>query len=224
MSSAVVFLLSFLTFLGVAASNINPPIPVPYVEPGVLYELGGTFDESSVTLETVFNPFCPDSEWAWYVLKDVSANYGTDLALVIHIFPMPYLINSYMASQGFYLIEEHVSQAASLEYLEATWRQASNFSNSNTADMTTFQIYDALADLAVEATGIDKDFFIPNLPSYSGDTVRAWKYAVTRKSAGTPWFYVNGVDLTVNSNDVRLTYDDWIEFLDPFFDDTKNRS
>ena len=39
-----------------------------------------------------------------------------------------------------------------------------------------------VADMAVESTGIDKDFFMQNLWDYQGQTVRAWKYGATSKA------------------------------------------
>ena len=54
-----------------ACRNINPVIPILPREPGVLYNGGGTLDTATVRLEAVMEVTCPESGYAWEILKQV---------------------------------------------------------------------------------------------------------------------------------------------------------
>jgi protein-disulfide isomerase len=188
---------------------IDPPIPVDYTEPGIQYKPGPT--QPKVLLEIFIELNCPYSEAGLPVVQQVADHYGSSqLDLTVHQLPLPYHRNGFLSTQGLYLINANLPETT-FDYIEAVLAKNSDFSTANTFNKTEAEVLDMLADIAVDATGVDKTFFTSEIGNYRTQTVNAWKYAVKRNQAGTPGYSVNGVDLVGESP----TFDDWIAFLDP---------
>jgi protein-disulfide isomerase len=198
---------------GFALSDpIAPPIPVQPVEQGTRYLPSDP--APPVQVEIFVSLSCSDSYAAWPILKQVQANYGSNqLDVVFQQTTLPYQRNAQVSTQGFFVIQNW-NPALVFDYAEAVLAAYSQFSTSATVDKTETQVIDELADIAVTSTGIDKNLFISEIGNHRSYTTAAWKYASKRNVAGTPTFFVNGVDVVVGTNFVP-SYDEWIAFFDP---------
>lgn len=167
-----------------------------------------------VELEAFLEVLCSDSRDAWPILKEVQAHYTNErLDLLIQQLPLPYHRNAFLATQGLYVIEDHVP-AFTFSYIDAVFANIAQFTTDNTVNKTETQVLDELADLAVVSTGIDKDLFITDVPEKRTKTTQTWKYGVKRAVAATPVYFVNGIDVVVGTAFVP-TFEEWIAFLDP---------
>lgn len=211
-SLSVVLIASVCLMVVASGYIIDPPIPVPRVPYGILYNKPAS-PRAAVLLEVFIGVHCPDSLAAWPILKQVSAHYGPEkLDLLVHQLPLPYQRNSYLGTQGLYVIQNNLPDKV-FNYIEANLENYSTFSTANTAAKSEVEVLDILADLAVASTGIDKDLFKSQIGSYRSYTTGAWKYAVKRGNAAVPSYFVNGVELGVGNN--RPTFSNWVRFLDP---------
>ena len=77
--------------------GIVPPIPILPDEPGIRYDSGGS--ATQVTIEAFLEPLCSDSRQAFPVLTNLSEHYGSELALVVHFYPLAYHRHSHLATQ-----------------------------------------------------------------------------------------------------------------------------
>jgi hypothetical protein len=198
---------------GFALSDpIAPPIPVQPVEPGTRHLPADP--PPPVQIEIFVSLSCSDSNAAWPILKQVQANYGSNqLDVIFQQTTLPYQRNAQVSTQGFFVIQNW-NPALVFDYAEAVLAVYSQFSTSATVDKTETQVIDELADIAVTSTGIDKALFIAEIGNHRSYTTSLWKYASKRAVAGTPTFFVNGVDVVVGTNFVP-SYDEWIAFFDP---------
>lgn len=80
---------------GVRAQEVPiPPRPLGYV-----HAYGQTTNLTAVQIDAFLDPLCPDSKQAFPTLLQVANHYGPDvLTLRLHMFPLPYHRNSYLAS------------------------------------------------------------------------------------------------------------------------------
>jgi hypothetical protein len=208
----LLMMLACISNRGLHGFLIEPPCPVPDTEPGLAYGVSAPATPA-VKLEIFIEVHCPDSLAAWPIMKAVSDHYTTSrLNLVVHQLPLPYHRNSFLATQGIYLIQEQIPNKV-FDYIEANLANWSNFSTANTVNKTETEVLNNLADLAVASTGIDKALFTSNIGLYRSYTVAVWKYGVRRNVAATPTFFTNGVELGIGT--AIPSYDDWITFLDP---------
>jgi len=130
---------------------------------------------------------------------------------VFHQMTLPYHRNAFIATQGLFVIEEQMPDKVH-DYMGYIMENL--FLLSGTIFLNDIQVLDDLAVMANIATGIDPDLFKAQINRYGGMAVRIWKFAARRGVAGTPWFFVNGIDTTVNP-DERLSFEDWTRFIDP---------
>jgi len=200
-------------FAGFAFSDpISPPIPVQDTEPGIRY--APVDPPPTVQWEIFIETLCSDSAAAWPILKQVQANYGSNrLDLLVQQTTLPYHRNAQVSTQGIFVIQNWDATQV-FNYIEAMLAANSQFSTANTVDKTETQVIDEIADVAVTATGIDKNLFIANIGTHRSYTTSLWKTANKRGVSGTPTYFVNGVDVVVGTNFVP-SYDEWIAFFDP---------
>ena len=201
----------------VCSVPISPPIPVQSSEPGLRFL---PFEpKPKVELEIFIEVLCSDSRSAWPVVKDVQRHYTNEkLDLRVQQLPLPYHRNGFLATQGIYVIEDHVP-AFTFSYIDAVFANISLFSTDNTVNKTETEVLSDLADVAVASTGIDRNLFINDIGNKRSKTIAVWKYGVKRAVAATPVYFVNGVDVVVGTAFVP-TFDEWIAFLDPIVNPT----
>jgi len=213
MGSCLWISLLAVTLCTARAYLITPDIPILETTPGIRF-LPAT-PKPPVTLEIFIDLHCPDSLAQWQILKPVQIHFGTDkLDLVVQQMPLTFHRNAFLATKGMYVIQNSSVSAGLFAYIEESMTLWTNFSTAATVDKTETEVLEMLTDMANRVTGIDKNFFKSNIGLYEGVARAAWKYAVKREVAGTPTFFLNGVDLGIGSN--TPSFNDWITFLNPF--------
>jgi len=212
MNSCLWISLLSVTLCTMSAQVITPEIPVLDTTPGIRF-LPAT-PKPPVTLEMYIDLHCSDSLAQWQILKPVQIHFGTDkLDLVVQVMSLTYFRNSFLASQGLFLIQNSSVSANLFAYIEESMNMWRNFSTSATVDMTETEVLEMLADMANRVTGIDRTFFKSNISQYYGVARAVWKFAVKHGVAGTPTFFLNGVDLGIGSK--TPSFNDWVTYLDP---------
>lgn len=56
---------------------------------GFVYPPGRKIDPDTILIEAYFDPVCPDCRDAWEPLKLAIDHYGSRVALVLHLIPLP---------------------------------------------------------------------------------------------------------------------------------------
>lgn len=83
-------------------------VPIPPRTLGYVYSYGKTTNLTAVNIDAFYDPLCPDSKQAFPVLQQVAHHYGPDvLTLRLHMFPLPYHRNSYLAAMVKFIIYHH---------------------------------------------------------------------------------------------------------------------
>eukprot|EP00742_Colponemidia_sp_Colp-10_P004023 GILJ01004291.1.p1 GENE.GILJ01004291.1~~GILJ01004291.1.p1 ORF type:complete len:266 (-),score=26.78 GILJ01004291.1:164-961(-) len=202
-------LTSFVLFLGL--TTVFAQIPIPNRYDGFASGNG----DAPLLVEMFIDPLCPDSKAAWPAIKEVLASYGPDrLRFYLHLFPLPYHRNSFMASQTFHPVAD-VNSALAFQWADIMFENQDAFSNGATSSLTPPQVIDKLAALG-DSVGVAKDKIATALtdPSVDWATRVSWKYACSRGVAGTPSYLVNGVAVNADTN---WTLADWKSLLDPLY-------
>lgn len=83
LQSALLFLFIFVSKSYVCAQSL-PPAKLD----GFVYEKHRV-DWDAILIEAFVDPVCPDSRDAWPALKQVLQQYGSRVALVVHLLPLP---------------------------------------------------------------------------------------------------------------------------------------
>nr|AIU94784.1 hypothetical protein [Phragmatopoma lapidosa] len=193
--------------------NINPPIPMLAEDPGIIYN-DRPGNRGKVRVDAFIELNCPDSSAAWPMLKQVAEFYGRDdLELAVHQFSLPYHRNAFICTQGFYQVADKAPESL-WDYQEAVFANILDYVGSINKDKSENDIVATLSALAEETTGISAAEFASDIDNYTGTAIYTWKYATRRGVSGTPWYMVNDIDIGVNPS-VRLTFQDWVDFLDP---------
>ena len=73
-------------------------IPLPKRPLGFVYDAGSS--NAQIHLEAFVDLLCPDAQQAWPTVKKVADLYGPHtLMLNVHLFPLPYHTNAFLAAQ-----------------------------------------------------------------------------------------------------------------------------
>jgi len=200
-------LLSFFIVCFLVVVQGQPPIPPVY--PG--HQTGNP--DGAIQLEAFFDHLCPDSKAAWTTIQQVLAHYGSQMSLIIHMFPLPYHRNAFYSTQAGLVVQNAKGGAAWFKYLDLVFQNQDQYSTYGTVNMTGTQIIASLGQLAAQL-GVSSSTFNQGM-QYGSDFDAAarinWKYATTRGIYGTPVFLLNGVWATDNA---YLNTTQWEQLID----------
>ncbi|KAK2163318.1 hypothetical protein NP493_1468g00023 [Ridgeia piscesae] len=187
------------------------PVPIPARSLGMV--LGNGSASAPVQIEVFLELLCPDSFQAWTTLKRLSRTYdAAKVRIVIHQFPLPYHSNGFVVTQTFFQVA-HVKPDMASAYMEQIFRSMGGYSTGSTMDNTPNAVLRHLAARMSALTGMDKEQILSNHDRYYGTAITAWKYGARRGVAGTPWHFVNGVELSQNGESLSL--EDYRAIIDP---------
>ncbi|KAI0224410.1 hypothetical protein LSAT2_024574 [Lamellibrachia satsuma] len=192
--------------------------------------LGNGSASAPVQIEVFLELLCPDSRDAWRILKTLSRVYeATKLRIVIHQFPLPYHSNGFVVTQTLFQVA-HMKPEKTYTYMERIFHDMGRYSNERTMDKTPNTVLRDLAAKMSDVTGMQRQDILNNHELYYISVITAWKYAARRKYcyycsvitawkyaarrgvAGTPWHFVNGVELRKNS--VPLSIEEYRVIID----------
>jgi protein-disulfide isomerase len=205
-------ILLFLVFVVVGTSQVHAQIP-PARRDGFVYPPGRRVDPDTILIEAFFDPVCPDSRDAWSPLKKAIEHYGSRVALLLHLLPLPYHDNAYVTSRALHIVNTHNSTATFI-LLEGFFEHQATFYNAQTQLLSRPAVVDRIVKLGEATLG---DSYRSVLKSgftdtkFDSATRVSFKYSASRGVYGTPTFYVNGFVLSDAPSDVG----GWRKVIDP---------
>lgn len=176
----------------------------------------------------------------------MAAYTSQQLALILHVFPLPYHRTAFLAAQASLVLEQKSpalfwawsaqTVESSLFFIKTDWlvqyccfrtdtifqKQGAYF-NAPTANMSNNAITEALTQLVVSNGWISKAEFLAGMNSdaLNWNARVSWKWAAGRGVYGTPMFMVNGVIAPNVGSDWTLAQ--WQQFLNPLFQPSQNQ-
>eukprot|EP01098_Paradermamoeba_levis_P006149 TRINITY_DN2553_c0_g1_i1.p1 TRINITY_DN2553_c0_g1~~TRINITY_DN2553_c0_g1_i1.p1 ORF type:complete len:225 (+),score=50.15 TRINITY_DN2553_c0_g1_i1:108-782(+) len=208
--------IAFVLFLSVHLIFASQPIPVTYDG----HRLGNL--SAQVTVEAFFDFLCPDSKAAWPIVQQVLSHYGPEkVQLILHVFPLPYHRNAFLAAQAGEVVSGVIGVEMFWKWTNLIFANQNSFFNSPTANLSSNQVIDKMGSLVSSNLPISKSDFIQGMQSDDLNELArvSWKFAASKGIYGTPMFWVNGI---LTSADESWTYQNWLDLLDPLFQNFKS--
>ena len=195
--------------------------PIPYRPDG--YQVGGPLD-APIQFEAYLDMLCPDSAAAWDPITSLIYNYGKNISVNVHTFPLPYHTFGFMAAQATHVVLNNIKANSQLSvadkaqssilFIQFLFQNQAEFWNGAVANYTSNDVLAHMTNMIVSNGFIgEKEFSAGMASPYVNDETRvSWKYACSRGVLGTPTFFVNGVFVNGSPS---WTLADWRQILDP---------
>ncbi|KAF8082367.1 hypothetical protein N665_0830s0014 [Sinapis alba] len=203
----------FLAF--VIGTKVHAQLVPPARPDGFVYPPGRRVDPDTILIEAFFDPVCPDSRDAWSPLKQALKHYGSRVALLLHLLPLPYHDHAYVSSRALHIVNA-LNANATFSLLEGFFEDQALFYNAQTQLLTRPEIMEKIVKLGTTTLG---NSYQHVLKSGFNDTISdratrvSFKYSASRGVYGTPTFYVNGFVLPDAGS--PLDFGGWKKVLDP---------
>ncbi|XP_027355697.1 uncharacterized protein LOC113865392 [Abrus precatorius] len=205
----LVALLVLVVFFS-ASGDYIPPSKLD----GFVYE-NHSFDFDSILIEAFYDPVCPDSRDSWPPLKQALHHYGSRVSLVVHLLPLPYHDNAFVASRALHIVNT-LNASATFPFLEWLFKHQEKFYGAQTRNLTRVSIVEEIVKSAAKVLGSS---YYNSIQNGFNDTKTdyltrvSFKYAASRGVYGTPFFYVNGFLLP--DTGAAVDYNTWRKVIDP---------
>ncbi|XP_019414675.1 PREDICTED: uncharacterized protein LOC109326443 [Lupinus angustifolius] len=211
---SIVMLLLQLQLLILFKSGAADYIP-PAKSDGFGYKIH-SINLDSILIEAFYDPLCPDSRDSWPPLKKALHHYGHHrVSLIVHLLPLPYHDNAFVASRALHIVNG-LNSSATYPLLEWFFKNQEKFYNAPTRNLSRASIVKEIVKSATEVIGNSDYNSVKNgFNDTNTDhlTRISFKYAASRGVYGTPFFYVNGFVLPDTGDSVNYTA--WRKVLDP---------
>ncbi|XP_062225228.1 uncharacterized protein LOC133923935 [Phragmites australis] len=207
---------SLLLLVIIGCCGCRAQIPIPARTDGFVY--AGKPPPAwgqTVVVEAFVDPVCPDSRDAWPPLKKAVEHYGSRVSVVVHLFPLPYHSNAFIACRSIHTVNK-MNPSFTYPLLERFFKYQEGYFNQPTYTKSRATVVDEVtSNLVVPVIGQD------NLTAYKAGfndsqsdqaTRISFKNGCARGVTGTPYFFVNGIPLSESGS--PLDYK-WIYILDP---------
>ncbi|XP_061359296.1 uncharacterized protein LOC133303401 [Gastrolobium bilobum] len=174
-----------------------------------------SFDFDTILIEAFYDPLCPDSRDSWPPLKQALQHYGSRVSLVVHLLPLPYHDNAFVASRALHIVNT-LNTSATFPLLEWFFEHQEKFDNAQTLNSSRASITDEIIKSATEVVGSSYCNAVNDGFSDGKTDVQtrvSFKYATLRGVYGTPFFYVNGFLLP--GSGAAIDYNTWMKVIDP---------
>ncbi|KAF8022662.1 hypothetical protein BT93_F0240 [Corymbia citriodora subsp. variegata] len=172
-------------------------------------------DSGTIVIEAFLDPVCPDSRDSWPPLKQAVDYYGPRVWLVVHLLPLPYHDNAYVASRALNIVNM-LNTSATFPLLELFFKEQVKFYNAQTLNMSKASVVSYIANFATQVVANSlKSAVVSGFENTQTDlkTRVSFKYSASRGVFGTPTFFVNGFSLS--DSDSTIDYDGWRSIIDP---------
>ncbi|KAI3419842.1 Thioredoxin-like_fold domain-containing protein [Psidium guajava] len=212
--SLFLFSFSFSVVVVVFASGVIAQSLPPPRQDGFVYT-DHPVDSDTVVLEAFLDPVCPDSRDAWPPLKQALQHYGPRVWLVVHLLPLPYHDNAYVASRALHIVNS-LNTSATFHLLEMFFKQQERFYNDQTKNMSRAAIVNSIVKFAAQVVGNSYYSSIAsgfNDPQTDLKTRVSFKYSTSKGVYATPSFFLNGFLLPDAGS--PIDYNGWRRFIDP---------
>eukprot|EP00045_Choanoeca_perplexa_P000691 m.15495 g.15495 ORF g.15495 m.15495 type:complete len:210 (+) comp10474_c0_seq1:104-733(+) len=203
-----------LTLILAFAGLIAAQVPVmPSSSMNILGSRGAT-----AHIDFILDFQCPDSKQAWPTIKQLATMYGEDkLSVRLVAFPLPYHHQAFFAAQSARVATELNGTASAYvamgDCLFDTQEQWGDVGLQNTTPMDALSNF--FAPLANHCVGVDENSFITAMGWTTEQNIitrSEWKEAAAMGAYGTPMFWVNGAQISL---DGTASVSDWKAVLDP---------
>ncbi|KAJ7957910.1 Thioredoxin superfamily protein [Quillaja saponaria] len=169
----------------------------------------------TILIEAFYDPVCPDSRDSWPPLKQALRYYGSSVSLVVHLLPLPYHDNAFVASRALHIVND-LYPSATFPLLEWFFKYQEKFYGAQTRNLSRASIIDDIVKSATKVVG--RSYYNDIKVGFNNsktdlETRVSFKYAASRGVYGTPFFYVNGFLLADTGS--SIDFNGWRKALDP---------
>ncbi|CAE5964289.1 unnamed protein product [Arabidopsis arenosa] len=208
---------TILLFLVVVVieTRVQAQLVPPVKQDGFVYPLGHRFDPDTILIEAYFDPVCPYSRDSWPPLKQALHHYGSRVAFLLHLLPLPYHDNAYVTSRALHIVNT-VNANATFSLLEGFFKHQSLFYNAKTNLLTRAAVVEKIVELGTVTLGKSYQSVLKSgFSDKKSDraTRVSFKYSGSRGVYGTPTFYVNGFVLSDAAS--PSNFGGWKKIIDP---------
>lgn len=134
---------------------------------------------------------------------------------MVHVFPLPYHQMSFLANEGAWVLGELSGGGddKALCWMNSCWKNQESWGNGATANMSFTDVVGLMGKAAESECGYKADEFKNAIESgaVNEDTRVSWKFGCARGVAGTPTFFLNGVELGPDAG--GYTASQWVALL-----------
>lgn len=213
----------FLFFtLSVLIKGSAQSLPPPKID-GFVYE-NIPVNSDTIFIEAFYDPVCPDSRDSWPPLKEALRYYGSRTWLIVHLFPLPYHNNAFVASRSLHIVNS-LNSSATFPLLEHFFKYQMQFYNAQTQNFSKVFITEKIVEFATEVVGSS---YYEDIKSAFNDTKTdlktrvSFKYGASRGVYGTPFFYVNG--FLLSDTGTTIDFNGWKKIIDPLLGGRSGKS
>ncbi|XP_050215008.1 uncharacterized protein LOC126666090 [Mercurialis annua] len=226
MAKLSLFTLVSLLFIvtNVSIWSLDAQIIPPARYDGFLYgNRHGHGHADTILIEAFFDPVCIDSRDSWPPLKQALQYYGSRTSLVLHLLPLPYHDNAYVASRALH-IANNLNSSSTFPLLELFFKHQEKFYNAQTHNLSRVAVVKEIVDFASSAIGnsyysaIQSGF---NNRKTDLQTRVSFKFSASRGVHGTPTFFING--FVVPDAGSPVDYKGWRKLIDPLINAKRSR-
>eukprot|EP01080_Neovahlkampfia_damariscottae_P006962 gene6962-11124_t len=199
-------------------SQQQVPLPLPKKYHG--HSFGNKL--ADVKLEIFLNIPCPYTTKFWegagrFILENyVKTN---KINLIIHQFPLPYIVASFESSKSVYVVEKYQKNKL-LDFIDFAIMNGQLISSRTVFNNTGSEIRDLIYNKLVSGFSVSKNDY--NKEMYGSDFAilqrDAWKFGASHGISGTPNFVINGVYFSAEN----LTKEYWQKVMKTLVDKKTN--
>lgn len=205
--------LSLFMFLIFYVVNVGAQTLPPARTDGFVYK-NHRVNSDTIIIEAFYDPVCPDSRDSWPPLKKALHYFGSHTWLVVHLLPLPYHDNAFVASRALHIVN-NLNTSATFPLLEHFFKYQEKFYNAQTRNLSRAVIVEEIVKFATEVVGSS---YYSVIKSGFNDTKTdlktriSFKYSTSRGVYGTPFFFVNGFLLPDNGS--TIDFKGWKSTID----------
>lgn len=205
--------LSFFMFLVFYVVNVGAQTLPPARTDGFVYK-NHQVNSDTIIIEAFYDPVCSDSRDSWPPLKKALHYFGSHTWLVVHLLPLPYHDNAFVASRALHIVN-NLNTSATFPLLEHFFKYQEKFYTAQTRNLSRAVIVEEIVKFATEVVGSS---YYSVIKSGFNDTKTdlktriSFKYSTSRGVYGTPFFFVNG--FLLHDNGSTIDFKGWKSTID----------
>ncbi|XP_030950805.1 uncharacterized protein LOC115974543 [Quercus lobata] len=205
--------LSFFMFLIFYVVNVGAQTLPPARTDGFVYK-NHQVNSDTIIIEAFYDPVCPDSRDSWPPLKKALHYFGSHTWLVVHLLPLPFHDNAFVASRALHIVN-NLNTSATFPLLEHFFKYQEKFYTAQTRNLSRAVIVEEIVKFATEVVGSS---YYSVIKSGFNDTKTdlktriSFKYSTSRGVYGTPFFFVNG--FLLHDNGSTIDFKGWKSTID----------
>ncbi|EAS05892.2 thioredoxin protein (macronuclear) [Tetrahymena thermophila SB210] len=206
-----------------ASAFCTQNVPIPNTYDG--FVIGDP--NAPVTVEAFYDLLCPASEAANEQINLLFTNatfaqYLPKIKFIYHIFPLPYHDYAFSFAQLYRHVFDNHDAKTTFDFINWSFDIQEQYWNGPVTNYTRNAVFNKLAHQLhdfVPKISINETLAALTNRTYDLEARYSWKYGVSREVAGTPYFFLNGVQLDGAESFSSST---WAETLLPYIQADSN--